>query len=327
MGVRLSRRGRTRAICIDRQFLVPHHRRRGGHHAGRASGRATERRHLVFEVLSLLDPVRSPHGARCGSAPPAWRLRRSISCGRPTGPELWPGRRDGFERPSPTAGTPYRVDPTFDRTARADPRSSAFAKALRRAIRGAGAALARHPRRPAAGRRRRADPAARCRGGGLGGPRDGGARAAARFEQFVLSVRFERSLGGPPYDSLLQVALRKLVARFTLCHVHADPLAGVRVVGAAFPCSPRSARVSSAATSPSGTLGRALPTPLDGPGEHPQWREHLLWFFPFAPGSAAMRLPEDVAAAEAVALNNSGLTLHDAGRWQEALGISTGRSN
>jgi tetratricopeptide (TPR) repeat protein len=77
--------------------------------------------------------------------------------------------------------------------------------------------------------------------------------------------------------------------------------------------------------SPSTTV---YPTPIDGPSIHQQWPEQVLWFYPFAPGSAGMTLPDDVdirppalplSTTDATALNNAGLALHEIGRQHEAL--------
>lgn len=150
----------------------------------------------------------------------------------------------------------------------------------------------------------------------------------ARFEQIALGISFVRQLGNPAFNGQVQSVLRNLIRHFTLCHVRADPVAEVRILGG-FPVPAaldltyiRSDLVERA---PSSTV---YPTPLDGPGCRQQWPGHQLWFFPFAPGSAAWTLPDEheprppamvLSSTDAVALNNAGLALHDLGRRYEAL--------
>ncbi len=150
----------------------------------------------------------------------------------------------------------------------------------------------------------------------------------ARAEQLALAIHFNQQLGSPAFNAQVQAVLGKLCRGFTLCHVRADPLTEIRVLGG-FPVLAaleltwiRSDLVERA---PSATL---YPTPLDRSTDLQQWPEQLLWFFPFAPGSAAGRLPDDLevrapalpaSSTDSVALNNSGLALHGLNRLHEAL--------
>ncbi len=150
----------------------------------------------------------------------------------------------------------------------------------------------------------------------------------ARAEQLALAIHFNQQLGNHTFNAEVQAVLAKLCRRFTLCHVHADPLAEIRVIGG-FPVLAamelswiRSDLVERA---PSATR---YPTPLDRSADLRQWPEQLLWFFPFAPGSAASRLPDDLevrapalpaSSTDSAALNNSGLALHGLNRLHEAL--------
>jgi hypothetical protein len=154
------------------------------------------------------------------------------------------------------------------------------------------------------------------------------AELLARCEQIALAIHFQQQLGNPAFNGQVQAVLRKLSQHFTLCHVHADPLAEVRILGG-FPMLAsleltlvRSDLVERAAST------TVYPTPLDGPSMHQQWPEQVLWFYPFAPGSAGMILPDDLevrppalplSETDATALNNAGLALHALGRQHEAL--------
>ena len=284
---------------------------------------ANERRRLVFEVLSLLLPSDLPRERKVRIGAPGNDACVLVDRLRPTQPVLsvGMGAPATFEQAMAGRGhAVYLVDPALDGAAPGHPAIIGF----REGIAPADApeqgqlSLAGHLDKLPAG----ADaPILRLDVGGAAWEVLAAAppEVLARFEQIVLAVHFEGALGNPAFNGLVQSVLRKLVAHFTVCHVRANPFAEIRVVSgfpvlAAFELSlVRSDLVERAA---SATL---YPTPLDGLGDHHQWREHLLWFYPFAPGSAAMRLPEDVAAAEVVALNNSGLALHNLGRWLEAL--------
>jgi hypothetical protein len=111
-----------------------------------------------------------------------------------------------------------------------------------------------------------------------------------RFEQIALELHGLSTLDEPAFNASAQAALRNLAAHFTLCHVHANNFSPVRMVGG-FPVPEglevtyiRSDLVTRA---PSATI---YPTPVDTPNYH-YWPDHLLWYFPFLPGSGAMRFP------------------------------------
>lgn len=151
----------------------------------------------------------------------------------------------------------------------------------------------------------------------------------ARFEQIALSIHFRQQIGNPAFNGLVQSVLRKLAGRFTLCHVHADPLAEIRILGG-FPVLASAeltyVRSDVVQRAPSATI---YPTAVDGSSGLDHWPEQVLWFYPFAPGSAAMGLPDDLevrppalalsTTTDAVALNNAGLALHGLGRLNQAL--------
>jgi hypothetical protein len=111
-----------------------------------------------------------------------------------------------------------------------------------------------------------------------------------RFEQIVLELHSLNELDAPAFNAGARAALRKLAADFTLCHVHANNFGAVRVVGGfSVPEALEVTYIRSdlVTRAPSATI---YPTPIDTPNYH-YWPDHLLWYFPFLPGSGAMRFP------------------------------------
>lgn len=111
-----------------------------------------------------------------------------------------------------------------------------------------------------------------------------------RFEQIVIELHSLNELDAPAFNASAQAALRKLAAHFTLCHVHANNFGSVKVIGG-FPV-PETLEVTYIRSdlvtpAPSATI---YPTPVDTPNYH-CWPDHLLWYFPFLPGSEALQFP------------------------------------
>ena len=148
----------------------------------------------------------------------------------------------------------------------------------------------------------------------------------ARFEQIALEVHFLYRFEEPLFNAKVQRALRKISSAFTLCHVHANNFSPIRIV-AGFPV-PEALELTYIRSDlvtrmPSTTL---YPTSIDRPN-FPQFPDHLLWFFPFLPGSEAIQPPAEDAGvrpdseimAHAVELNARGLAAQQRKQLDEAL--------
>jgi tetratricopeptide (TPR) repeat protein len=161
-----------------------------------------------------------------------------------------------------------------------------------------------------------------------------------RFEQITLELHQVARLDEPRFNAGVQKALRKLAADFTLCHVHANNFGGVPIVGG-FPV-PEALEVTYVRSdlvtrAPSTTI---YPSALDAPN-YQQWPDHLLWYFPFLPGSETFEFPADAIEKaldreaeqelashdkmlarnrnDIITLNSRGLVLQKLRRLEEAL--------
>jgi hypothetical protein len=112
-----------------------------------------------------------------------------------------------------------------------------------------------------------------------------------RFEQIALELHGLERLEEPAFNSAAQKILEKLTTHFTLCHVHANNFNIPRVLAGCF-LVPGTLELSYIR---SDLVTRALsttiyPTALDAPNYH-QFPDVLLWYFPFLPGSEALKFP------------------------------------
>lgn len=111
-----------------------------------------------------------------------------------------------------------------------------------------------------------------------------------RFEQISVELHQLGRIAEPQFNATMQKALQKLSADFTLCHVHANNFGAVHVAcGFAVPeaLEVTYIRTDLVMRAPSTTL---YPTEADSPN-YPYWPEHLLWYFPFLPGSETIKFP------------------------------------
>jgi Flp pilus assembly protein TadD len=147
-----------------------------------------------------------------------------------------------------------------------------------------------------------------------------------RFEQIALEAHFLYRFEEPLFNARVQRGLRKLASHFTLCHVHANNFSPIRIVGG-FPL-PEALELTYIRSdlvrrTPSTTL---YPTSIDRPN-FPQFPDHLLWFFPFLPGSEAVQPPAEDAGdrpaseimSHAIELNARGLAAQEREELEEAL--------
>ena len=110
-----------------------------------------------------------------------------------------------------------------------------------------------------------------------------------RFAQITLELHTLLRLDEPGFNAVAHKALSNLLVAFLPIHVHGNNFGVLGQVGG-LPC-PETLEVTYlrrdlAAFSPSATW---FPTPHDRPN-FDEMPDHLLWFFPFAPGSAAAAL-------------------------------------
>jgi hypothetical protein len=115
------------------------------------------------------------------------------------------------------------------------------------------------------------------------------AEVLRRFEQITFELHDLSRIEQPEFNTMARRLLSKLNSIFTLCHVHANNFSRVRVLADCFPITDaleltyiRSDLVSRAS---SRTI---YPTELDRPNFH-QFPDLMLWFFPFMPGSDAIK--------------------------------------
>ncbi len=118
-----------------------------------------------------------------------------------------------------------------------------------------------------------------------------------RFAQITLELHTLLALGEPGFNTTAHAALANLLHDFLPIHVHGNNFGILGQVGG-LPC-PETLEVTYlrhdlAQFAPSTTW---FPTPLDRPN-FDELPDHLLWFFPFAPGSAALALASRQASCE-----------------------------
>ena len=110
-----------------------------------------------------------------------------------------------------------------------------------------------------------------------------------RFEQVTFELHDVPRIEQPDFNTVARRVLSKLASIFTLCHVHANNFSRVRVLADCFPM-PETLELTYIRTD---LVSRAssktiYPTELDKPNFH-QFPELMLWYFPFVPGSDAIR--------------------------------------
>ena len=115
------------------------------------------------------------------------------------------------------------------------------------------------------------------------------AEVLRRFEQVTFELHDLSRIEQPDFNTLARRVLSKLASIFTLCHVHANNFNRVRVLADCFPM-PETLELTYIRTD---LVSRAssktiYPTELDKPNFH-QFPELMLWYFPFVPGSDAIR--------------------------------------
>ena len=93
------------------------------------------------------------------------------------------------------------------------------------------------------------------------------------------------------FNFMARNALAKLASRFTLCHVHTNNFGHIGIIANCFPI-PETLELTYIRTEritrvPSATV---YPTELDHPNFH-QFPELMMWYFPFIPGSDAIKFP------------------------------------
>lgn len=121
------------------------------------------------------------------------------------------------------------------------------------------------------------------------------AQLLVRFDQIALELHGLERLEDPAFNAIARRVLGSIATHFTLCHVHANNFCTMRILAGCFPVLEtleltyiRSDLVKRA---PSRTV---YPTAIDVPNYH-QFADHMLWHFPFLPGSDAIRFPETSA--------------------------------
>ena len=117
----------------------------------------------------------------------------------------------------------------------------------------------------------------------------------ARFSQITMELHDLQRLGEPDYNAKFQAALKAL-SDFAVVHVHANNYGALVFVGGTLCAQTLEItyiRRDLVTLLPSKTV---YPTALDSPNFE-GGPDHLLWFFPFLPGSAQATIPGEPHAA------------------------------